>query len=141
MNDYEHTGSEADLKSIDNVRDTHVAALNAGDGGAWAALFTDDAVQMPPNMPANIGRSAIEPWSKWFLGMFGMEFALAVEEVRVMGEWAFERGTYKIGLTPKSGGSCMQDAGKYITIYQRTPGDGWRMARDIWNSSNPLPSQ
>ena len=141
MNDYEHTGSEVDLKAIDSVRDTHVAALNAGDGGAWAALFTDDGVQMPPNMPANVGRSAIEPWSKGFLGMFGVEFALAVDEVRIMGEWAFERGTYKIGLKPRSGGPSMQDAGKYITIYQRISGDVWRMARDIWNSSNPPPGQ
>jgi uncharacterized protein (TIGR02246 family) len=141
MNDYEQTGSAVELKAIDSVRDAHVAALNAGDGGAWAALFTDDGVQMPPNMPANVGRSAIEPWSKGFLSMFRVEFALAVDEVRVIGEWAFERGSYKIGLNLKSGGPSMQDAGKYITIYQRTPGDGWQMARDIWNSSNPPPGE
>jgi uncharacterized protein (TIGR02246 family) len=141
MNDYEHTGNEADLKSIDGVRDAHVAALNAGDARAWAALFTEDGVQMPPDLPANIGRAAIESWSKGFLDMFGVEFALSVEEVQVLGEWAFERGTYTIGLHPKSGGPSMQDAGKYITIYQRRSGDGWRMARDIWNSSNPPPGR
>ena len=141
MTDYGRIGNEADLKSIDGVRDAHVAALNAGDARAWAALFTGDGVQMPPNMPANIGRAAIEPWSKGFLGMFGVEFALSVDEVRVLGEWAFERGTYKIGLNPKSGGPSMQDAGKYITIYQRKSGDGWRIARDIWNSSNPPPGR
>ena len=61
MNKDENTGKEVDLKAIDSVRDAHVAALNAGDARAWAALFTDDGVQMPPNMPENIGRSAIEP--------------------------------------------------------------------------------
>ena len=139
MNNYEHTGNEVDLKAIDSVRDAHVAALNAGDARAWAALFTDDGVQMPPNMPANIGRSAIEPWSTGFLDMFAVEFALSVDEVRVQGEWAFETGTYTVGLNPKSGGPSMQDAGKYITIYQRKSGDNWRMARDIWNSNNPAP--
>jgi ketosteroid isomerase-like protein len=73
--------------------------------------------------------------------MFGVKFALLVDEVRVLGEWAFERGTYTIGLNPKSGGPSMQDAGKYITIYQRKSGDGWRMARDIWNSNNPPPGR
>jgi len=141
MSNYQHTGNEVDLKAIDSVRDAHVAALNAGDAPAWAAQFADDAVQMPPNMPANIGRSAIEPWSKAFLGMFGVKFALSVDEVRVLGDWAFERGTYAIGLNPKSGGPSMQDAGKYITIYQRNSGDGWRMARDIWNSDNPPPGR
>jgi len=139
MNDYEHTGNEVDLTAIDSVRDAHVAALNTGDARAWAALFTDDGVQMPPNMPANIGRAAIEPWSTGFMDMFGVEFALSVDEVRVLGDWAFERGTYTIGLNPKSGGPSMQDTGKYITIYQRKSGDSWRMARDIWNSNNPPP--
>ena len=141
MNEYEHTGSEVDLKAIDSVRDAHVAAVNAGDARAWAEQFTDDGVQMPPNMPANVGRSAIESWSKGFMDLFGLEFALSVEEVRVLGKWAFERGIYTISLSPKSGGPPMQDEGKYITIYKRKSGESWRMARDIWNSSNPPPGQ
>ena len=141
MNEYEHTGSEVDLKAIDNVRDAHVAAVNAGDARTWAAQFTDDGVQMPPNMPVNVGRSLIESWSKAFMDLFGLEFALSVEEVRVLGKWAFERGIYTISLSPKSGGPPMQDEGKYITIYERKSGESWRMARDIWNSNNSPPGQ
>ena len=139
MNDNAQSGNKDDLMAIDNVRDKHVAALNAGDGHAWAALFTDDGVQMPPNMPANIGRAAIDGWSAGFLGMFTVKFALSVDEVRVQGDWAFESGAYSIDLVPKPAGPAMQDAGKYITIYQKTSAGAWRMARDIWNSSNPLP--
>lgn len=141
MTDYKRTGSEADLKAIDGVRGAHVAALNAGDARAWAALFTDDGVQMPPNARANIGRPAIEEWSKGFMSLFQLEFPLAVDEVHVSGDWAFERGTYAISLQPKSGGPSMQDMGKHITIYQRKSGAEWRMARDIWNTSNPPPGQ
>lgn len=139
MTRYEHTGSERDLETIDRVREAHVVALNAGDAEAWAGKFTDDGVQMPPHAPANIGRTAIAGWSKGFMGLFSLEFALAVDEVHVQAEWAFERGTYAITLNPKAGGPPMQDAGKYITVYQRQPGASWRMARDIWNSDNPLP--
>lgn len=131
----ERIGSEAELQAIDEVRNTHVAALNAGDAVAWAAQFADDGVQMPPNGPSNVGRAAIESWSK----VFRVQFALSVDEVRVLGEWAFERGGYTITLNSKAGGPPMQDVGKYITVYQRKPGDRWRMARDIWNSSNPPP--
>ena len=138
MAEYERTGSDTELKAIDHVRAAHVAALNAGDGLAWAAQFTDDAVQMPPNAPENVGRSNITSWSQGFLEQFRVHFALTVNEVRVSGEWAFERGYYTIGLTSKAGGAQMQDVGKYITVYQRR-GDTWRMARDIWNSNN-LPS-
>jgi uncharacterized protein (TIGR02246 family) len=135
----ERAGSEIDLEAIDRVRDAHVAALNAGDARAWAALFTDDGVQMPPSAPANVGRAMIGLWSQGFLDRFRVQFALAVDEVRVLGEWAFERGGYTISLQPKAGAPPVQDMGKYVTVYQRKPGDAWRMARDIWNSSNPSP--
>lgn len=140
MSVHEQTGSETDLKSIDIVRDAHVAALNAGDAETWAAQFTADAVQMPPNAPANCGRSKIASWSQAFLDQFRVDFALAVTEVRVMGDWAFECGRYTIGLASNAGGPQMQDAGKYITIYQREGEEKWGMARDIWNSDNPFPA-
>jgi uncharacterized protein (TIGR02246 family) len=139
MTKHERIGSESDLEAIDRVRDAHVMALNAGDAKAWVAQFTDDGVQMPPNAPANVGRTMIGSWSQAFLDQFRLQFALAVDEVRVLGEWAFERGGYTISLHPKAGGPQMQDMGKYITVYQRKPGDTWRMARDIWNSSNRPP--
>jgi uncharacterized protein (TIGR02246 family) len=137
MTEYERTGNDVDLKAIDVVRDAHVAALNAGDARAWAAQFADDAVQMPPNAPANVGGAQIASWSQAFLDLFRVHFALAVAEVRVLGEWAFERGTYTISLTSQAGGPTMQDIGKYLTVYQRKSGNTWRMARDIWNSNSP----
>lgn len=129
-----------EAQAIDRTREAHVAALNIGDVDAWATAFANDGVQMPPNAPANVGRDNIQAWSGAFLSAFRAEFSLAPEEVQVTGaDWAFERGTYKITLTPKGGGDPIQDAGKYITVYQRQPDDRWAMARDIWNSNNPLP--
>ena len=84
MAECEHAGSVADLKALDTVRDRHVAALNAGDAQAWAAQFTDDAVQMPPNAPGNVGRENIASWSKGFLDQFHVRFALAVYEVQTL---------------------------------------------------------
>lgn len=128
-------GHESDLKAVDDVRDRHVAALNAGKAGDWVAEFTEDGVQMPPNAPANIGKQAIGAWSQGFLGHFNVTFALDVEEVRIVDSWAFERGGYSITLGPKNGGDAFTDSGKYITLYRREPAGDWRMARDIWNSS------
>src|ERR1051326_3418740 len=86
MNNPERQGSETDLRAIDLVRNAHVNALNAGDANAWTAQFTDDGVQMPPNAPANTGRARISSWSQGLLGQFHVQFALAVEEIRVLGE-------------------------------------------------------
>ena len=88
-----------------------------------------------PNAPANIGKEAIDAWSQGFLGHFRVQFALDVDEVRILDDWAFERGGYSIALDPKAGGDSMTESGKYITLYKREPAGTWRMARDIWNSS------
>ena len=131
--------NEADLLAIERVREAHVAALNQGNGDAWAGVFSEDAVQMPPNAPANVGRAMIRARSHAFMDPFHAEFALEVDEVQLAGDWAFERGAYRIHVRPKAGGEGFQDAGKYITIYQKQANGAWLMARDIWNSDNPLP--
>jgi uncharacterized protein (TIGR02246 family) len=137
MAEFVKIGSKTALKAIDGVRDAHVAALNAGDAQAWVMQFTDDAVQMPPNAPANVGRAKIASWSQGFLHQFDVRFALNVAEVQVAGEWAFESGSYTISVTAKAGGPTINDSGKYITLYEKQPAGAWRMARDIWNSDNP----
>jgi ketosteroid isomerase-like protein len=97
-------------------------------------------------------RDAIEPPStRRALGRDGRacalprkhaEFSLDIDEVELAGDdWAFERGTYTIVLTPKAGGTPIRDTGKYLTIYRRQTDHSWLMARDIWNSNNPLPGQ
>ena len=130
------------LEDLDRTRDAHVAALNADDPDAWVACFTPDAVQMPPNDPPNLGTENIRSWSGGMLAAFRAEFSLDVDEVELAGDdWAFERGTYAIALTPKASGDQIQDTGKYITIYSRQPDHSWLMARDIWNSNHPLPGQ
>jgi uncharacterized protein (TIGR02246 family) len=133
-------GSKSDVEVIEAIRQTHVAALNARDAVAWAGVFADEAVQMPPNAPANVGKANIQSWASGFLGaMTRVEFSLSVSELQIAGDRAIESGAYAISLTP-GGGPNMQDSGKYITIYQRLVSGGWAVARDIWNSDQASPS-
>ena len=97
---------------------------------------------MPPNDPPNIGTDHIRAWSSGMLTAFRAEFSLDIDEVELAGDdWAFERGAYTIALAPKAGGTPIHDTGKYLTIYRRQTDHSWLMARDIWNSNNPLPGQ
>lgn len=133
----ERVVSEADLKAIEDVRNAHVSAINAGDVTAFVALFAEDGVQMPPNAPVNLGRTMIRSWAQGFFSRFGCRFALAVREVRIVGDWAFEWGDYTITLDPVSGGPSIMDKEKYLAVSQREAGGSWLLARDIWNSSEP----
>ena len=62
--------SKSDVDVIEAIRQTHVAALNARDAAAWADVFAEDAVQMPPNAPANFGKENIQSWAAGFLTSF-----------------------------------------------------------------------
>ncbi len=133
------TSANLDMAEIDRLHEVHVAALNADDADAWVACFTDDGIQMPPHFGTNVGKAAVRAWSKGFLSLFTCRFNLSVEEVQVPADWAFERGRYDITLTPRASGEAMDDIGKYITVYQRQSDGSWKIARDIWNSDQPLP--
>jgi len=123
-----------DLSDLDVTRDAHVAALNAGDADGWVACFDPDAVQMPPNEPANVGIDCIRAWSHAFLSAFRVEFSVAPADVEVVADHAIERGAWEIVLTPRAGGDPLRDAGKYLTTYHQQPGGAWAMMYDIWNS-------
>lgn len=135
------TMSHTELQGIDVARAVHVAAINDGDAAAWAACFHTDGVQMPPNQPPNVGADRIREWTHGFLAPFRAEFSVDADDVVLAGpDWAFERGSYEISLTPRTGGDALRDSGKYVTIYRRSPGDRWLMAHDIWNSDLQPPS-
>ncbi len=136
MSRNERREEEAVPAAIDERRDAHVAALNAGDAEAAAVQFTENGVQMPPNVPANEGRAEIKSGAQALFDQYRSQFALTVHEVRVAGDWAFERGGYTNCLYPHAGGPTIRDVGKYSMIYEREKDGAWRIACDIWNSDS-----
>ncbi len=136
----EATSTEADVEAINKASDEFVAAAKANDTEGLVSVYAADAVLMPPNDPAAKGSEAVRAWMQSFLDQFTIEdFSISAEEVVVTGDWAFRRGTFTMTLSPAVGGEQTQDAGKFIEIWQRQADGSWKIARDIWNSDNPLP--
>ena len=129
----------ADRAAVDKLRSDYQSAFNSNDAAAAGAYFTESAVSMPPNREALIGRQAItDDTAAMFEGM-SAELALSSEEVELAGDWAFERGSYTMKLTPKEDGEAMEEKGKYIVILQKQTDGSWKLAREVWNSNDPLP--
>lgn len=133
--------TEADIEAINNFRDELVAAHNRNDAAGVADLFTADAVLMSPNQPAQVGKQAIESLYQGAFDQNTAELTLASDQTEVTGDWAFDRGTYAVTLTPKAGGEAVQDNGKYLVLLQRQADGSWRLTHDISNSDNPPPGQ
>ena len=106
-------------------------AFNAGDAEAVAAMYTEDALVLPPGKEAIEGRTAIQAQiAADFAEMEGMVMSFETTEVQAAHGHALEVGGYTI----EGADGSHVDHGKYIAIWKNTD-DGWKITRDIWNSS------
>lgn len=122
-------------REIDKTRTAYVSAWQRGKAAEIATLYTEDALVLYPNQPAVSGRSAILDYFSGFFGDFVRnEFELSSAEVVVIGQWAFDRGTYRWRGFPRAGGSAVEDNGKYLVVLQRQGDTTWKVARDMDNS-------
>jgi uncharacterized protein (TIGR02246 family) len=120
-----------------------IDAFKRADPATLTANYTDDAVLMPPNMPAWEGRAGISQGFTSFLAQFSLVDArLETKDVILSGDYAIERGTYTWTLHPKTataGRADIVDSGKYLTVWERQESGSWKIIRDINNADRPGP--
>lgn len=128
---------ERDRVALDKLRADFASAFNATDPVAVANLYSMDAVLMPEGEPTAVGRAAIQQYFQDGFNQFTIKATLTSQEFSFMGtDWAFDRGTYSLTITPKTGGNPTSQQYRYITLLHRES-DGWKTKRDIYNSSKP----
>ena len=109
-----------------------------GDVDAFMALTTQDVVLMPPGERTLPSREAARSLMADFFGTYAIEIeSVSLDEIVVAGDWAFVRDTYVSNLTPRSGGETMRARGKNVWILRRQADGSWKVARNMWNSSDP----
>jgi uncharacterized protein (TIGR02246 family) len=116
-----------DERAIREVMASWMAASSAGDGPKVLSLMSDDAVFLVP------GR---EPFGK-------QEFAAAssamrdvrlegtneIEELKVLGDWAFCISRVAVNVTPPNGATYRR-AGYTLSLFRLEPNGSWVLARD-----------
>ena len=128
--------SEADKTAIRAAEDSFVAYGRSRRDSATAALYTENAILMPPNQGAVEGRAAIRAWLEHFPAM--SEFTLSPIEIDGNGDLAYVRGTYALTIAAASGKPATPDHGKYVVIRRRQPDGKWLIAVDIFNSDGQV---
>lgn len=120
------------------VRDAYIAAVQRGDAKAVAGLYTEDAIEMPPNEGMVKGRPAIEKFNAGQLTDNAVTLALTPIEATATGDVAYDVGTYSQTITPKKGGAKpIMDRGKYVVVLRRSADNTWRVKYAIYNSDLP----
>ncbi len=110
--------------------------VREGNAEALAALYTMDACLLPPNSGLIRGRKNIEGfWGGAISGLGLKDAVLTTVELHGTGDIVTEVGEYLLKIQPE-GKTEMEDKGKYVVAWKHTP-EGWKLHRDIWNTSLP----
>lgn len=134
---------EADIAAIKEVFNQYVVAVNTGDFDLWISLWTDDAVQMPPDTPARVGKEQIREAMKPGFDQMNLDMTInSIDDVKVYGDLGIVRCTYTLKMTPKAGGetiNAVPDA-KDLSLWERQSDGSWKLIYDC-NNSNVPPKQ
>ncbi len=127
-----------DVAAIKEMSTAWGQAATKGDVAALVGQFADDSVRLFPNAPMIVGKEAIGKSIQETADRYNQEEADVAEDVHVIGDLAYARGTYAYKATAKvPGEAVIDDKGKYLDIYRRQSDGSWKILVDIPNSDLP----
>ena len=132
---------EEDLRAIEALTQHDVTAALTGDARALTSQWTDDFVVLPPSGPIVRGRAAnaaiAEQGAEQMKAFAPVDYIVEFEETRLLGDYAYQWGTYRGSVRPRAGGQAMSYSGKLMRILQRQPDGAWKMHRTMTTSDPP----
>jgi uncharacterized protein (TIGR02246 family) len=126
------TFDTADQDKIKAVIQQLTEAFNAKDAKKAAALYTPEAVVMPPNKTLSRGRNFVE---QYYTGRFAegaTDLTLTPGEVKGQGNLGVAIGDYRLTLAPAQGPQ-RRDRGKFVWIF-REQNNVWMIDTVIFSS-------
>jgi uncharacterized protein (TIGR02246 family) len=135
----EAVDTAAAAAAIRKLDEAFLAAANAGDAAAAAALYAPDAISNPENSPPLVGRDAILKYNQEFFKLPKLHMSGGSELIRFSddGTMAYEQGNYALSFEdPK--GHTIKDQGKFLNVVRQVDGK-WLVVIDAFSSNNPPP--
>jgi uncharacterized protein (TIGR02246 family) len=119
-----------DEQEIRQLVATWMAASKAGDVDTVLSLMTDDVVFSVSGRPV-MRKADFAAASRAQTGANAPKFdgSSEIQEIKVLGEWAFMWSKLTVVVTPPGGAKPMKCAGHTLTIFQKQNGK-WALARD-----------
>jgi uncharacterized protein (TIGR02246 family) len=116
-----------DERAIRELVDTWLAASKAGDLATVLNLMTDDVIFMVPGRKP-FGKEAFAAASEGMKNL-RIEGTSAIEEIQVLGDWAYLRNYIEMTVSPPDG-KPVRRSGYTLTILRKEHDGRWRLARD-----------
>jgi uncharacterized protein (TIGR02246 family) len=118
-----------DEHAIRQLVATWLDASRTGDTDKVLSLMTDDVVFLTPGHSPMRGKAAFVASQSSVKG-FDIDAQGEVEEIRIVGDWAWMWTRLAVTMTPKGGGTPVKRAGNTLSVLSKQAGGRWMIARD-----------
>jgi ketosteroid isomerase-like protein len=109
------------------------AAYNSMNGKAFPALYTKDAILMPPGVQPINGSEAIgQFWTDLLKAGNRKNFALEIASIQREGKYAYQTGRWTIDQV-KDNGELAKVGGNTVRIFEEQPDGKWLAKVHIYN--------
>jgi uncharacterized protein (TIGR02246 family) len=131
---------QSDEEEIRQMVSTWMAASKAGDVETVLSLMAEDVVFLVPGQPVmRKAEFAVAARAQSGQGAPQFDGRSEIQEIRVLGEWAFMWTKLTVVVTPLGGAQSMTRAGHTLSILKKQSGK-WVLARDA-NMLAPVPDK
>jgi len=136
------TQSNDELKSkISKINQEMAKAMIEGNYEKNLSLYAEDAISMPNNSKMLEGKAAIKKSNEEMIAM-GIKiksFSTTILHVNTCANMVMEIGNFKIGLSVPGVPNDMEEAGKYLTVWEQQADGSLKIKLETWNSdTNPM---
>jgi uncharacterized protein (TIGR02246 family) len=120
-----------DVAAIRALFETAARSLQNGDFQAWADVFEEDGMEMPPNHPTVKGRAALLAYIEGYPEIRAASFT----DVQVEGSGDLAVGTSAISITILAEGvGEIHDTGKQLVFLRKQSNGKWLVRTVMFNS-------
>ena len=112
-----------------------LAASEGRDVERILSFWTDDAIVVPPGLPAIIGKAALRQYVESSLQIPGFRITWSTEKAVLSPDrqFAYLLGNNAVTMNDPTG-APVTSKGRALTIWRREIDAEWRCAVDIWNA-------
>ena len=130
------TDVEADIQAIKFIVAELNTAVNTADINTIMSLYADDAVRIPSNKSAAIGKEAIQEGVQQMFDEISAQEKDVVRDVQVSGDLAVTHIISSAIITPKAGGEPSEYNGDWILVFKRQSDNAWKIIYSIWSDQS-----
>lgn len=124
---------QADIEAIKDIITGLEAAVNAGDVDKIMSSYAKDAIRIPPNEPAAIGKEAIQSRNRQELDEITAQDVYTIKDIKVSGDLAIAHYKWSSTITFKGSNKKVYPHGNYIVGLERQSDGLWKRIYNIWS--------